>query len=777
MFGQLPSDATAGRERSARRHAPLPWETRPRLIGESPAIRQLLQLLERVAPTDLPLLVLGPTGAGKEVVAHLVHHEHNGGREPFMDLNCGAMPEHLIEAELFGAARGAYTGATSSRPGQLEMVGRGTLFLDEVGELPLALQPKFLRVLETRTFRPLGSSEVKRFEGRVVAATHRDLLASVREGSFREDLYYRLAPFVVQVPSLEQRREDIPALAQHFAARQPRALSFTAEAMEQLRRHAWPGNVRQLRNLVDRLGVLAEQPLVTAEVLEPLLSPAPVGTPSTQWLADALLQLPGENKLALAEQILIDRALEQCQGNKTLAARMLGVGRKVVERRVLAREDKGSAAQRLVEQARSRVECTDFPAAIALLKKALALLGTLPAREDIRRLHFDALRLMAVSWRSTEGWLSAQAKECYEAALSVGNKLVDESDLISILFGVWTAQLMALELADARATAQQMLQRAQAKNDVGVLGDAHFAMANTLFWLGDSAEALACLVRGELIPVNKVARTSVHGFDLTGLALTFEGLACFQLGRFAEGRRAWQALKHRADACGQHGFDRVIALQGVAWMACLFDEPAALLDAAGELQALSLELGLPFYQGLGQLLAGFARSVLDGDASAGQAMVQGYETLMLRNGGKLFHSFQAWKRAEMLLNAGSAREADALALHAMDTALECQERVYLGELMVVRARARLAMGDTEEAEQGLRSALSTAMALGSVPGRVTAAMHLALLMEHSGRRSQAAELLVRALRGVPLEQASPPVVGQAHHLLQSLGGAPGDAGA
>lgn len=746
--------------------AALSWEVKPRLVGDSPALQRLVHLLDRVAPTELPLLIWGPTGAGKEVVAQLVHQRHNGGREPFVDLNCGAIPEQLMESELFGAAKGAYTGAQSHRPGQLELAGQGTLFLDEVGEMPLALQPKLLRVLETRTFRPLGSREVKRFEGRVVAATHRDLLASVHEGRFREDLYYRLAPFVLEVPGLEQRRDDIPALAQHFAARQPRALSFTPEALERLRRHPWPGNVRQLRNLVDRLGVLAESTLITAEVLESFLSPVATGAQDTRQLADALLQLPGADKLCAAEQLLVDRALELSQGNKTLAARMLGVNRKVVERRVLVREDRRVTVQRQIEQGRSLVQRTEFSAAIAVLERGLALLRALPVQDEaVRRLQFEALRLLAVSRRSVEGWLSEQANACYEQALAVGSKLVGEAELISILFGMWTGQLMALDLCAARATAQQMLQRAQVGGHAAELGDAHLALANTLFWLGDSAEALACLSRGGLVPVPDAPRHSVHGFDLTVLALSFEGLAAFQVGQFGTARRAWQELSRRGDEA--HVFDRVIALQGAAWLACLFDDRAALQPAAQALESLSRAHGLPFYQGLGQLLHAFAQAGAAELQATERTMAEGYETLMLRNGGKLFHSFQAWKRAELLLAAGDAARADAVAMQALDIALEHQDRAYLAELMVVRARARWALGEAADADQGWRSALSTAMALGSVPGRVAAGMHLAELLCRSGRAAAAQEQLARALRGV-VEEAAPPLVVAAFSLLRLL---------
>lgn len=189
------------------------------LIGESLACQRVRQLIERMAPTDRPLLIRGPTGAGKEVVARRVHRLGIQPEAPFVDVNCAAIPENLVESELFGHARGAFTGASNYRAGFFQQVGPGTLFLDEIGELPLALQPKLLRVLETREFRPVGSTDALPFHGRIVAATHRDLAQMVRDGQFREDLYYRLAVFVVELPGQSWRYSRCMASGVKLSAR------------------------------------------------------------------------------------------------------------------------------------------------------------------------------------------------------------------------------------------------------------------------------------------------------------------------------------------------------------------------------------------------------------------------------------------------------------------------------------------------------------------------------------------------------------------------------
>jgi DNA-binding NtrC family response regulator len=321
------------------------------LVGTSRAMQRLRESIKQVALSDRPVLVSGPTGAGKELVVRAIHALGAHPQEPLLDLNCGAFPEALIESQLFGHERGAFTGADRKQEGFFSAVGQGTLFLDEIAELPMELQAKLLRVLESGTFRAVGSAEAKKFKGRVVAATHANLEERVAEGRFREDLFYRLNVLELIVPSLDERREDIPALALHFAASQPRPLQFTAEAMHELEGRPWPGNVRQLRNVVDRLAVFAGETPVTAEAVARIGRPrdlavgggrsaidrmGPVGAKNPQparELARSVLRGTERDKLQWLESLLVEEALRMADGNKTEAARLLGVHRKVVERR------------------------------------------------------------------------------------------------------------------------------------------------------------------------------------------------------------------------------------------------------------------------------------------------------------------------------------------------------------------------------------------------------------------------------------------------------------
>jgi DNA-binding NtrC family response regulator len=305
--------------------------------GSSNAMVRLSELIAKVARSQRPVLVTGPTGSGKELVVRELHRQSSRSAGPFLDLNCAAIPDSLMEAQLFGHERGAFTGADRRREGYLAAVGEGTLFLDELAELGLTLQARLLRVLETRSYRRLGSVVSEEFRGRIVAATHADLDDRVRLGSFREDLLYRLNVLVVRVPSLDERREDIPELARHFAAAQSRDLIFSADALSLLSSAPWPGNIRQLRNTIDKLAVLAEEGPVTASVLRETLglcaAPTTTITP-IDALAARILKLDVNDKIAAIRNALVLEALRQSEGNKAQAARLLGVHRKVVERRL-----------------------------------------------------------------------------------------------------------------------------------------------------------------------------------------------------------------------------------------------------------------------------------------------------------------------------------------------------------------------------------------------------------------------------------------------------------
>ncbi|MBP1634943.1 MAG: zraR 27 [Acidobacteria bacterium] len=304
------------------------------IIGRSRPMRDLFQLLETVAPTNSTILVMGETGTGKELVARAIHHNSPRRASRFVALNCSAIPETLLEAELFGHVRGAFTGAVANRPGRFEQAHKGTLFLDEVGTMSIALQMKLLRAVQEREFEKVGDSRPTKVDVRVIAATNGDLAQMVREGAFREDLYYRLNVIPIHLPPLRERREDIPLLVQHFLERFCRelvparpALTVSQQAMRRLMAHAWPGNVRQLENALERAVALSGvRDQIDAGDLPPDIQDAGIGA-MPQEFALPEEGIDFEEYVSKVELDLIKQSLERTGGNKGRAAQLLNLKR------------------------------------------------------------------------------------------------------------------------------------------------------------------------------------------------------------------------------------------------------------------------------------------------------------------------------------------------------------------------------------------------------------------------------------------------------------------
>ena len=303
----------------------------PHLIGEHPLIQKIGQLIRKVAPTDATILIMGESGTGKELVARAVHAYSHRGDKPFIPVNCGAIPAELLESEMFGHERGAFTGAIGQRSGMFQLANGGTIFLDEVGEMSPTLQVKLLRVLQDREVRPVGGDRPLKVDVRVLAASNKDLTSEVEAGRFREDLFYRLQVIPIVMPPLRERRSDIPLLTKHFLEkhnrkRAGRPVTIGEEAMVHLWEYDWPGNVRELENLLERLVILSEDGIISLQQL-----PAQIRS----LISEKKIPRPalGEHGLDLNtaveefENRLIEEALRRTKGNKQAAARLLGLKR------------------------------------------------------------------------------------------------------------------------------------------------------------------------------------------------------------------------------------------------------------------------------------------------------------------------------------------------------------------------------------------------------------------------------------------------------------------
>jgi len=303
----------------------------PFLIGEHPLIQKIGLLVRKVAVTDATILIMGESGTGKELVARAIHAASPRADRPFIPVNCGAIPAELLESEMFGHERGAFTGAIGQRAGMFQLANGGTIFLDEVGEMSPTLQVKLLRVLQDREVRPVGADRVLKVDVRVIAASNKELAAEVETGNFREDLFYRLQVIPIVMPPLRERRSDIPLLVRHFLEkhnrkRPGRPAEIAEEAMAHLWEYDWPGNVRELENLLERLVILSEDGRIAVEHLPPSVR---------SFISEKKIPRPtlGEDGLDLNSAVeefenrLIEEALRRTKGNKQAAARLLGLKR------------------------------------------------------------------------------------------------------------------------------------------------------------------------------------------------------------------------------------------------------------------------------------------------------------------------------------------------------------------------------------------------------------------------------------------------------------------
>ena len=301
------------------------------MIGNSAKMKNIIETIEQVAPTRTTVLITGESGTGKELVAQAIH-QCSGRTGKFVPVHCSALPDNLIESELFGHERGAFTGAVEMRKGRFELAEGGTIFLDEIGEIPLHIQVKLLRVLESRSFERIGGSETIVTDARVVAATNRDLKKMVEEGTFREDLFYRLDVVSLEIPPLRERKEDIPLLVKHyldvFNKENGKDIGITETAMASLCAYAWPGNIRELRNCVERMVVLCRGKMIELENV-----PVDIREGVTPGIAKTVLSQPSCD-LECNEKMLIERALNECGGNRTKAAEKLGISRRTLHRKL-----------------------------------------------------------------------------------------------------------------------------------------------------------------------------------------------------------------------------------------------------------------------------------------------------------------------------------------------------------------------------------------------------------------------------------------------------------
>ena len=304
----------------------------PQIIGDSIPMRGLMSLIMKVSPTDSTALILGESGTGKELVATSIFEQGLRSDKPFIKLNCAAIPEELLESELFGHEKGAFTGATSFKPGKFDMANGGTLFLDEIGDMPYNLQSKILRVIQEREFYRVGGSKTIKVDVRFIASTNKNLELMVQEGDFREDLFYRLNVFTLHLPPLRERKEDIPAMVDHFIAKASKNVEITSMSLQMLMSYTWPGNVRELQNVIERAAVICEDGYIEPTHLPAFITGAfDVGN---QGMPTIPANAPLDDRLAEIEKNMIIDALRKTGGVQVRATELLGINQRSLWHRI-----------------------------------------------------------------------------------------------------------------------------------------------------------------------------------------------------------------------------------------------------------------------------------------------------------------------------------------------------------------------------------------------------------------------------------------------------------
>jgi transcriptional regulator with PAS, ATPase and Fis domain len=304
----------------------------PDIIGESTTMRGLLGLTKKVAPTDSTVLILGESGTGKELAATSIHDNSERNEQPFIKLNCAAIPEELLESELFGHEKGAFTGATKFKPGKFDMADGGTLFLDEIGDMPFNLQAKILRILQEQEFYRVGGSRTIRVDVRIIASTNKNVEEMVQRGSFREDLFYRLNVFTLHLPPLRERKEDIPLLVDYFLQRAPKKVEISAVALQMLVAYSWPGNIRELQNIIESASIIAENGYIEPAQLPGKTSGALKDSAQTDIRMTA--DMPLDERLREIEKSMIIEALRKTGGVQVRATELLGINQRSLWHRI-----------------------------------------------------------------------------------------------------------------------------------------------------------------------------------------------------------------------------------------------------------------------------------------------------------------------------------------------------------------------------------------------------------------------------------------------------------
>lgn len=712
------------------------------IFGNTPSMLSIIDKIKRIAVTDHPVLITGETGSGKEVAATLIRQLSKQKEAPFIDLNCGAIPEALIESQLFGHTKGAFTGAVSKQEGYFSTVGRGTLFLDEIGELTLSQQTKLLRVLETRTFRPVGSSKNQSFKGRVIAATHHDLEQMVADNRFRKDLFYRLNIFHIEMPPLRERREDIPALVALFSSQQRQPFSFRKDAIDALVQADWPGNIRQLKHTIEKIAVLCDEVPVSREsVLGYIEKPVTEIEDVLESIASNIINLDLGNKIAAIESSMIKKAMNECEGNKSKAAKLLGVHRKYIERKLKAFDEELQSVFTLIQEGKQEMSHSHYESAIKCYQKATALLKSYSGSVKLDELRLELLIKISVCIRTLSGWNDPELNAIYAKAEKLGKRLNKIDEITTVQFGVWVKHLMNLELDKGLEAAESLLTAGKEINSPFVISQAYIAYANISFWRGEFLQTQKYLSDFVALYQHENTLYIDGGQNPYLFYLMFQSLNSFHLGKIGKAKALLRDLLSYASEI-DHPFTTVIALQTGTWLEYLLGNLDASFRYASQMITICEENSFVFYEGLAMIFRGvWIADNMNRDTGI-EEIKKGYKEKMMRNGGCAFNSMFAITLGHVYLQQKEYRKGSELVDSAIAFAKEKHELCYLSDLVMLRGALSLLAEDVNRAEAEFKKAQLMALQTGSPTSELKAALALAELYTARGEH-QETEMVLR----------------------------------
>lgn len=707
---------------------------------KSPAMVSLYEIIPRIARSNFPVLITGATGSGKEVIANLIHLLGKYPNEPFIDINCGSIPEKLMESELFGHEKGAFTSAIAKHKGYFEQVNRGVIFLDEIGELPLLQQVKLLRVLDSRKFRPVGSVYNIEFKGRIITATNKRIELLIEEKKFREDLYYRLAIFELKVPALHERLEDIPDLIQHFSRKCRKNLIFSTEAINEMVTADWPGNIRQLKNFIERVAVLCEEDIITVDSVRSFLPKQTINLyDGLGLIIRKILELDFENKITAIEYHIIQEALRNSCGNKTAAAKEIGVHRKNIERKLKIFNADLSEIYSLHDLGNGYMTSFDYKNALLNYEKALNL-----AKKYTYSVKFDKIKLkillkQCVCLRNLYSWNDNNAEELYEEALVLGKRLYKQEKLTTVYFGIWAKHLMSLDLVKALDLAEKYFLTSKKLENPYMTSQALLTLANTNFWLGGfevTHDNLSNFI--ELYDGNNEIITD-YGYDPFVLYLMLSALTFLQTGNFKLSKKINLQLQNYAEET-KNPFSIAIALHAGAWITFLLGDYKISRAYCTRLTEDFSLAPFPFYIGIGMIFKGYYNA-LEGKSAEGLALVkQGFRKVNKKN-GLIFHSIYSIILGRIYCLDNNVDKSLEVIQRGICIADEKRELCYLSNLLRARGELYLLKENKEKAEQDFRVAIQMAIHLKSIPAELDACIILSDLLSSTGRSDEAQKIL------------------------------------